>query len=61
MARAFKIYVWPLLKYASEAWSPYQLKDIKRIESVQRRFTKRLPGLSHLNYINRLQSLALKR
>jgi len=48
------------LEYASQAWSPYKLKDIKRIESVQRRFTKRLPGLSHLNYTNRLKSLGLE-
>ena len=41
-ARAFKVYARPLLEYASQAWSPYQLKDIKRIESIQRRFTKRL-------------------
>ena len=39
---------------------PYKLKDIKRIESVQRHFTKRLPGLSHLNYTNRLKSLGLE-
>ena len=56
MARAFKVYVRPLLEYASQAWSPYQLKDIKRIESLQRRFTKRLPGFSHLKYTNRLKS-----
>ena len=60
MARAFKVYVRPLLEYASHAWSPYKLKDIKRIESVQRHFTKRLPGLSHLNYTNRLKSLGLE-
>jgi len=34
--------------------------DTKRIESVQRRFTKRLPGLFHLNYTNRLKSLGLE-
>jgi len=60
MARAFKVYVRPLLEYASQAWSPYNLKDIKRIESVQRHFTKRLPGLSHLNYTNRFKYLDLE-
>jgi len=59
MARAFIVYVNPLLEYASQAWSPYQLKDIKRIES--RRFTKRLPVLSHLNYTNQLKYLGLER
>ena len=27
----------------------YQLKDIAKIELVQRRFTKRLPGLSNVS------------
>jgi len=60
MTRACKVYVRPLLEYASQAWSPYKLKDINRTESVQRHFTKRLPGLSHLNYTNRLKSLVLE-
>ena len=47
MTRAFVTYVRPLLEYASCVWSPDLLKHIKRIESVQKRFTKRLP-----NYIS---------
>jgi len=50
MDRAFKVYVRPLLEYASQAWSPYQLKDMNSIESIQRRFTNRLPGLSILEF-----------
>ena len=40
--RAFMVYVRPIMEYASCVWSPYQSGQIKRAESVQRRFTKRL-------------------
>ena len=36
--------VRPLLEYATCVWSPYRLGQIKHVESVQRKFTKRLPG-----------------
>jgi len=49
----------PLLEYASRVWSPYLLKHIKRIESVQKRFTKRLPNISHLGYTERLKTTGL--
>ena len=35
-------------------WSPYKVGDISSIEKVQRRFTKRLPGLKNLTYKQRL-------
>ena len=35
------------------------LKHIKRIESVQKRFTKRLPNISHLGYTERLKATGL--
>jgi len=39
--------------------SPYSVKDITKIESVQRSFTKRLPGLSNLLYTKRLEVLVI--
>jgi hypothetical protein len=33
-----------VLEYASYIWSPHQLNSIKKVESVQRKFTKRLLG-----------------
>ena len=36
---------------------PATVRDIDSLESVQRRFTKRLPGLKNLNYLNRLERL----
>jgi len=59
--KAYVTYVRPLLEYAACVWSPYQLDDIAKIESVQRRFTKRLPaGLSNASYSDRLSILGLR-
>ena len=55
--KAYATYVRPLLEYAVHVWSPYWLENIARIESVQRRFTKRLSGLSNDNYSSRLATL----
>jgi len=44
LTKAFVTYVRPILEYASVIWSPYQLGEIAKLESVQRRFTKRLVG-----------------
>jgi len=40
-------------------WSPYLKQDINSIESVQQRFTKRLPGFGKYTYSKRLQLLNL--
>jgi len=58
--KAYVTNVRPLLQYAVCVWSPYQLDDIAKIESVQRRFTKRLPGLSNASYSDRLSILGLR-
>jgi len=34
----FTVYVRPILEYASCVWSPYQMGQIKQVESVQRSF-----------------------
>ena len=59
----FKTYVRPTLEYASECWSPYLVKDIKLVESVQKSFTKRIPEVARLQlgYIDRLKFLNLER
>lgn len=60
LRRAFIVYVRPLLEYNSPVWSPHSVGEIKALESVQRRFTKKLPGISELNYENRLKKLSLE-
>jgi len=57
LVRALTTYVRPLLEYNSVVWSHYLKRDIELIENVQRRFTKRLKGLSALSYDDRLKLL----
>lgn len=54
LLQMYKTFVRPKLEYATCVWSPSNLVDIKLVESVQRRFTARLPGLQSLDYIPRL-------
>ena len=66
LLRAFTTYVRPIVEHDSVVWSPYTVKDIDAVESVQRRFTKRLPGYNSLTYSERLKranllSLELRR
>ncbi len=56
---AFKTYVIPLLEHCSQVWNPHTVTDIRRLESVQRLFTKRLPGFQGLGYMARLQKANL--
>ena len=60
LIRAFKVYVRPLLEYITPVWSPYEIGLINSIESVQRSFTKRLPGLRDTSYADRLSILKLQ-
>ena len=55
----FKSFARPQLEYASQVWNPLYLGDIKLIESVQRRYTKGIPGLYDHTYGQRLQSLEI--
>ena len=55
----YKSLVRPILEYASPTWSPFLLKDIRKIEQVQRRATKLIPNIKDLSYPARLASLGL--
>jgi hypothetical protein len=59
LLQAFTVYVRPLLEYNSVVWTPVLKCDIDCVERVQRRFTKRLPGLHNLTYAERLNKLKL--
>jgi hypothetical protein len=50
----------PKLEFNSCVWSPHQVGQIALVENVQRRYTKRIPGLRHLSYAERLDRLGLK-
>ena len=55
LKRAFLVYVRPIVEHNSVIWSPYTARDIDAVESVQRRFTKRLPTLN-MSYNDRLKT-----
>ena len=59
LMRAFLVYVRPMLEFNSVVWSPHLKCDVNKIERVQRRFTKRLPGLKFCSYAERLKRLDL--
>jgi len=63
LIRAFTTYVVlrPVLEYCSPVWSPVSVSLINQLESVQRRFTKRLPGLRSLTYDERCARLGINR
>ena len=54
------VYDRPIVEYASCVWSANHVSKTKQIESVQKRFTKRLPGCALLNCEARLSRLGLE-
>ena len=57
LLQMFNTFIRPILEYGSQVWSPYLLKDIDKLEKVQRTYTKRIPAVSHLEYPERLIAL----
>jgi ribonuclease P/MRP protein subunit RPP40 len=61
LLRAYTTCVRPLLAYVTCIWSPQHVTAVRQVESVQRRFTMRLPDLKHLSYESRLAVLGIER
>ena len=59
LVRAFTTFVRPILEYCSPVWSPRLKADIVKVERVQRRFTKSIPGMCDRPYSDRLLDLGL--
>ena len=55
----YKTIVRPHLEYASTVWSVLYKKDCISIENVQRRSTRMVHSIRHLNYSDRLRDLGL--
>jgi len=61
LCKAFTTYVRPMVGYCSPVWSTVAVTLINQLESIQRRFTKRLPGFQTLPYDERCSLLGLDR
>ena len=63
LLKIYVTYIRPKLEYNSSVWSPYLKKDIKLIESVQKRFTRNVfirCNLPFNSYVDRLTKLGIK-
>ena len=49
----------PHLEYCAAVWNPSRKREVTRLEQVQRRATKLVPQIRHLNYESRLANLGL--
>jgi len=57
---AFTVHARLLVEYASPIWTPSLLTAVDKSETVQRRFTKRIPGLYSRNYHTRLKLIGIE-
>ena len=60
LLKGYLTYVRPLLEYGSPIWSPHFKYLVDKIESVQKYYTKRIPGMWDLPYTERLNYLGLQ-
>ena len=59
MITLFKSLVRCKLEYCCPLWDPSKISDIQTLENIQKQFTKRIKGLSELDYWERLNKLKL--
>ena len=55
----YKTIVHSKLEYCCPLWDSPKISDIQEVETVQRKFTERIQGMSDLNYWDRLKKLGI--
>ena len=59
MLTLFKSLIRSKLEYCSEVFNPHKIKEISKIEQIQRTFTSRIAGMQDSNYWQRLSKLKI--
>ena len=59
MVSLFVSHVRPILDYCSSVWNTGYVGDIRKLESVQRRWTRQIVGMEGLDYPTRLKRVGL--
>ena len=59
LIKLYKSHIRCHLEYGSTVWRPWLLKDIEKLERVQRRFIKMIPGVQGSTYEEKLKFLGL--
>ena len=49
----------PHLEYCIQMWSPQYRRDMDLLECIQRKATKRIHGMEHLSYEDKLRELGM--
>ena len=59
MLQLYKSMVRSRLEYCCPLWNPHRVTDIQTLEEIQRSFTRKIHGLSQMNYWERTKKLGL--
>ena len=59
MIHVLRTHIRPVLEYASVVWNTGYIEDVRRLEAVQRLWTRHTKGLEDKDYAERLRSLDL--
>ena len=59
MVRLFVSHIRPIMDYCSTVWNLGFAEDIRKLEGVQRRWTKQVAGMNNISYDSRLKLLGL--
>jgi hypothetical protein len=57
MMKVFNTYLLPSMLYASSVWSPRLRYELNALETIQRQYTRRIVGLRHMCYGERLHTM----